>query len=46
MEEANELLPEVREAVGKIVQLTEYLPDLEDQARVAELRLLLDAAQL
>jgi hypothetical protein len=37
-EEANRLLPEVREAVGKIVQLTEYLPDLEDQLRVAEYR--------
>jgi hypothetical protein len=38
IEEANRRLPEVREAVGRIVQLTEYLPELEDQLRIAEYR--------
>ena len=38
VEEANQRLPEVREAVGRIVQLTEYLPELEDQLRIAEYR--------
>src|SRR5919108_5252316 len=38
VEEANRRLPEVREAVGRIVQLTEYLPELEDQLRIAEYR--------
>jgi hypothetical protein len=38
IDEANRLLPEVREAVGRIVQLTAFLPDLEDQLRVAEYR--------
>ena len=38
VEEANLRLPEVREAVGQIVQLTEYLPELQDQLRIAEYR--------
>ena len=38
VEEANRRLPEVREAVGGIVQLTAYLPELEDQVRIAEYR--------
>jgi hypothetical protein len=38
VDEANRLLPEVREAVGRIVQLTEFIPDLEDQLRIAEYR--------
>jgi hypothetical protein len=36
VEEANRKLPEVRDAVGRIVQMTEYLPELEDQLRIAE----------
>jgi len=36
VEEANRLLPDVREAVGKIVQLTEYLPELQDLLRIAD----------
>jgi hypothetical protein len=36
VEEANRKLPEVREAVGRILQLTEYLPELEDQLRIAD----------
>jgi len=38
VEEANRLLPDVRDAVGRIVQLTEYLPELQDQLRIAEYR--------
>ena len=33
--EANRLLPEVRELVGRIVQLVHLLPELQDQDRIA-----------
>ena len=38
VEEANRCLPEVRDAVGRIAQLSEYLPELEDQVRIAQYR--------
>ena len=34
VEEANQALPKVREAVGAIVQLASLLPELEEQARI------------
>jgi len=36
VEEANRELPKVRRIVGQIVELTTLLPELEDQARIAE----------
>ena len=36
VEEANGKLPEVRDVVGEIVHLSEFLPELEDQLRIAE----------
>ena len=35
-EEANRELPKVRRIVGQIVELSTLLPELEDQARIAE----------
>ena len=35
-EEANRELPRVRRIVGQIVELSTLLPELEDQARIAE----------
>ncbi len=36
--EANQALPEVRRLVGQIVELSQLLPELEDQARINEYR--------
>jgi hypothetical protein len=38
VEEANMALPEVRSVVERIVELAELIPDLQDQAHVAEYR--------
>jgi hypothetical protein len=38
LEEANEVLPEVRRLAAHIVELSGQLPDLEDELRIAEYR--------
>jgi hypothetical protein len=38
LEEANRALPEVRRLVSQIVELTQLLPELQDQMRIAEYR--------
>jgi hypothetical protein len=38
VEEANRALPEVRRLVSQIVELTQLLPELQDQMRIAEYR--------
>ena len=35
LQQANRLLPEVRELVGRIVELVQFLPELEEQDRIA-----------
>ncbi len=42
--EANRALPEVRGLVARIVELTEQLPDLQDQLRIHEYRMRRPAA--
>lgn len=34
VEEATELLPQVRELVGQIIELSQLVPELQDQARI------------
>ena len=36
VEEANSALPEVRDLVGKVVGLVNYLPELHEKVRIAE----------
>ena len=39
VEEANRLLPQVRQLTGRVVEVSRQLPELQDQLRIAEYRM-------
>ena len=45
VEEANRLLPQVRQITGLVVEVSRQLPELQDQLRIAEYRMRRPAAK-